>query len=72
MVSIIVGIAFMTLFVVAGIRVVQPTNLGLVVRFGKYRRHATPGLNWLVPVLDRLVLIHGPGGAEAAVWPRPL
>ncbi len=72
MVSIVVGIALVTLFVVAGIRVVQPTNMGLVVRFGKYRRLATPGLNWLVPMLDRLVLLRGPGGEDPFVSPRPL
>jgi regulator of protease activity HflC (stomatin/prohibitin superfamily) len=37
-----------------GIRIVRPTHRGLVERFGKYSRFATPGFNWVIPVIETL------------------
>ena len=42
----------------SGVRVVRPTSRGLVERLGKYRRFASPGFNWIVPVIDRLFKIN--------------
>ncbi|MGA2613799.1 MAG: SPFH domain-containing protein [Spirochaetia bacterium] len=42
----------------SGIRVVRPTTRGLVERLGKYRRFASPGFNWVMPVIDRLFKIN--------------
>jgi regulator of protease activity HflC (stomatin/prohibitin superfamily) len=36
---------------------VRPTTRGLVERLGKFRRFASPGLNWIAPVIDRLFRI---------------
>jgi len=37
-----------------GIRIVRPTHRGLIERLGKYNRFATPGLNWIIPVIEQL------------------
>lgn len=36
----------------------RPTSRGLVERLGKYRRLATPGFNWIIPVVDRMFLVN--------------
>ena len=41
-----------------GVRIVRPTQRGLIERFGKYRRLAMPGFNWVVPVADRMYRIN--------------
>jgi regulator of protease activity HflC (stomatin/prohibitin superfamily) len=40
------------------VRVVRPTSRGLVERLGKYRRLASPGFNWIVPMVDRMFLVN--------------
>lgn len=46
------------LFFVSGMRVVRPTSRGLVERLGKYKRFAVPGLNWIIPFVDRMYLVN--------------
>jgi regulator of protease activity HflC (stomatin/prohibitin superfamily) len=41
-----------------GIRIVRPTNRGLVERLGKYRRFAKPGYNWIIPGIDKLYRVN--------------
>lgn len=41
-----------------GIRIVRPTHRGLVERFGRYKRFAEPGFNWIIPVIDRMYKIN--------------
>jgi len=41
-----------------GIRIVRPTHRGLIVRFGKYNRFATPGFNWVIPVIEVIYQIN--------------
>ena len=41
-----------------GVRVVRPTSRGLVERLGKYRCLATPGFNWIIPMVDRMFLVN--------------
>ena len=41
-----------------GVRIVRPTQRALIERFGKYRRLAMPGFNWVVPVADRMFRIN--------------
>lgn len=50
-------IVFLTLFFL-GIRIVRPTHRGLVERLGKYRRFAKPGLNVIIPVVDKMYRIN--------------
>ena len=42
----------------AGIRIIRPTHRGLIERLGKYARFATPGFNWIIPVIEKLVLVN--------------
>ena len=48
----------MVMFFLVGIRIIRPTNRALVERFGKYKRFAEPGLNWIIPVIDRLYRVN--------------
>jgi regulator of protease activity HflC (stomatin/prohibitin superfamily) len=51
-------LAFVLIVFFAGIRIVRPTHRGLVERLGKYRRFANPGFNWIIPVIDRMIMIN--------------
>lgn len=42
----------------AGIRIIRPTHRGLVERMGKYHRYVTPGFNWIIPIIDRLIQVN--------------
>ena len=41
-----------------GVRIVRPTQRGLIERFGKYRKFAQPGFHWIIPVIDRMFLVN--------------
>src|SRR3989339_243962 len=41
-----------------GIRVIRPTQRGLIERLGKYHRFASPGLNWILPVIENLIFVN--------------
>lgn len=41
-----------------GIRIVRPTHRGLIERFGRYNRFATPGFNWVIPVIETLYQVN--------------
>ena len=41
-----------------GIRIVRPTQRGLIERLGKYYAFAHPGFHWIIPVVDRLYLVN--------------
>ena len=40
----------------SGIRIVRPTQRGLIERLGKYNRFAQAGFHWLIPVIDKMYL----------------
>lgn len=42
----------------SGIRIVRPTHRGLIERLGKYSRFASPGFNWVIPVIEHLYLVN--------------
>lgn len=46
------------LLLFAGIKIVSPTQRGLIERLGKYRKLANPGFHWIIPVIDKLYLIN--------------
>ncbi len=46
------------LFLLLGVKIVRPTNRGLIERLGKYRSLATPGFHWIIPFIDRLFLVN--------------
>ena len=49
-------IPFVVLFFV-GIRIVRPTQRGLIERLGKYHHFANPGFHWIIPIIDRLFMV---------------
>ena len=42
----------------AGIRIVRPTQRGLIERLGKYHNFANPGFHWIIPIIDKLYLVN--------------
>ncbi|HUW93090.1 MAG TPA: SPFH domain-containing protein [Bacteroidales bacterium] len=51
-------IVFVILIFFAGIRIVRPTQRGLIERLGKYHNFANPGFHWIIPVIDKLYLVN--------------
>jgi len=41
-----------------GIRIVRPTQRGLVERLGKYHKFAQPGFHWIIPIVDKMYKIN--------------
>jgi regulator of protease activity HflC (stomatin/prohibitin superfamily) len=56
--TIAIGLGFLALLIASGARVVRPTSRGLVERFGRYKRLAMPGLNWIIPGVDRMIIVN--------------
>ena len=52
------SVSAVLIVLLVGVRIVRPTQRGLIERFGKYRRLAMPGFNWIVPVADRMFRIN--------------
>lgn len=42
----------------AGIRIVRPTERGLIERLGKYFKFANPGFHWIIPIIDRIYMVN--------------
>jgi len=42
----------------SGIRIVRPTQRGLIERLGKYYAFAGPGFHWIIPVIDHIYLVN--------------
>jgi regulator of protease activity HflC (stomatin/prohibitin superfamily) len=55
--EIIAGIVIFLVFL-WGIRIVRPTNRGLIERLGKYKKFAEPGFHWIIPVIDRMIKVN--------------
>lgn len=47
------------IFIIAasGIKIIRPFEKGLVERLGKYRREAQPGLQFIIPFIERIVKV---------------
>ncbi len=41
-----------------GIKIVRPTQKGLIERLGKYKKLAQPGFHWIIPLVDRMFLVN--------------
>lgn len=50
--------AFVVFLFLTGIRIVRPTQRGLVERFGRYQRFAGPGFHWVIPLIERLLRVN--------------
>jgi len=42
----------------AGIKIIRPTERGLIERLGKYHKFANPGFHWIIPVIDRMFMVN--------------
>lgn len=42
----------------AGIRIVRPTQKGLIERLGKYHHFANQGFHWIIPIIDKLYMVN--------------
>jgi regulator of protease activity HflC (stomatin/prohibitin superfamily) len=42
----------------SAIKIVRPTQRGLVERFGKYNRFAPPGMHFMIPVAEKMYLVN--------------
>jgi regulator of protease activity HflC (stomatin/prohibitin superfamily) len=56
--KLIIGIIIVILLFLFGIRIVRPTQRGLIERLGKYRKFAHPGFHWIIPVIDQMYKIN--------------
>lgn len=48
----------LVLIFLAGIRIIRPTERGLVETLGKYRGFANPGFHWIIPLIQRLFKVN--------------
>ena len=46
------------LIFLSGIKIIRPTQRGLVERLGKYYYFANPGFHWIIPVIDRIYIVN--------------
>ncbi len=57
-VAIVVSLVVIMYVVVSSLRIVRPTEKGLVERFGKYHRFVQGGITFLVPFVDRIIKVN--------------
>ena len=57
-VFVLLGLIVVILVFFAGVKVVRPTNRALVERLGRYHHFARPGFNWLIPLIDKLIVVN--------------
>ncbi len=46
------------IFLASGIKIVRPTQRGLIERLGKYFKFAGPGFHWIIPVIDKIYIVN--------------
>jgi len=56
--KLIIAITVLVLIFLFGMRIVRPTQRGLIERLGKYRKFAQPGFHWIIPVIDQMYKIN--------------
>jgi regulator of protease activity HflC (stomatin/prohibitin superfamily) len=57
MLGIILGGITILIFLL-GIRIVRPVERGVIETFGKYSRFVTPGFNWIIPIIQRMITVN--------------
>ena len=50
-------LAFLVIFILAGIRIVYEYKRAVKFRFGKYISLLQPGIRWIIPLVDRIQLV---------------
>ncbi len=51
-------IVFLIIIFFIGIRIIRPTEKGLIERLGKYKKTAEQGFHWIIPVIDKIVKVN--------------
>jgi len=46
------------LFFISGIKIIRPTERGLIERLGKYIHFAKPGFHWIIPIIERMFVVN--------------
>ena len=49
---------FLIVFFFVGIRIVRPTEVGVIERLGRFKKVAQQGFHWIFPVLDRMIKVN--------------
>jgi regulator of protease activity HflC (stomatin/prohibitin superfamily) len=52
--GVVIAVVVVVVLLIAGIRIVRPTQRGLVERLGKYNRYANPGFHLIIPLIERM------------------
>ena len=53
-----IALAVVLVFFFSGIRIIRPTERGLVEFLGKYKRFANPGFHWIIPIIEKMYIIN--------------
>ena len=56
--NVIYVLILLFLFFLIGIKIVRPTERGLIERLGKYYKFAQPGFHWIIPIIDKIYLVN--------------
>ena len=51
-------IAPIVLIFLWGVKIIRPTERGLIERLGKYSSFAMPGFHWIIPVIDKMYMVN--------------
>jgi len=57
---IVIGVVLISILwiIASAVKIVRPTQRGLVERFGKYNRFAPPGIHFMIPVAEKMYLVN--------------
>ena len=56
-IGLLVAIAIVVLWFLSGIRIINEYEQGVILRLGRYSGNRTAGLKWIIPFIDRLIII---------------
>ena len=51
-------IIFVIILFLSGIKIIRPTERGLIERLGKYHKFANPGFHWIIPFIDKMYIVN--------------
>jgi regulator of protease activity HflC (stomatin/prohibitin superfamily) len=55
--GILIAVAIVVLYLLSGIRIVNEYEQGVVLRLGRFSGVRTAGLKWIIPFIDRMIII---------------
>ena len=55
--GLLIGLAIIVAFILAGLRIVNEYERGVVFRLGRYVGLKGAGLKWIIPLVDRMVIV---------------